>query len=112
LAAEGGFPALFLYLTILYLTFRNLKRVRTLTAYRENPEIRAFSGALWASLLAFAIGSFFASFEYELFPYFMVAYTSVLYRLTVQNSEAKIAADVGSRGEPRQLLGPREAWKR
>ncbi|MFZ0418148.1 MAG: O-antigen ligase family protein [Candidatus Sulfotelmatobacter sp.] len=85
-AAEGGFPALFLYLAILYLAARNLRRTRLLPAYRENPEIRIFTQALWASLIAFAVGSLFASFEYQLFPYFMMAYTSVLYRLASENS--------------------------
>ena len=111
-AAEGGFPALFLYLAILYLAFRNLRRVRLLAAYRENLEIRVFTGALWASLLAFAVGSFFASFEYELFPYFMVAYTSVLYRWCAQTSEGGIAAEVPPRPPTAQRLYRTESWTR
>jgi len=103
-AAEGGLPALFLYLAILYLAFRNLRKVRLLTAYRDNPEIQVFAGALWASLLAFAIGSFFASFEYELFPYFMVAYTSVFYRLCVQASDEQRAAGESPNGQAGQKL--------
>ncbi len=94
LAAEGGFPALILYLATLYLAFRNLKRIRSLPAFRENPDVQVFTGALWASLLAFAVGSFFASFEYELFPYFMVAYTSVLYRWCAQTSVGQSATPV------------------
>ncbi|MGA2022761.1 MAG: O-antigen ligase family protein [Candidatus Sulfotelmatobacter sp.] len=86
LAAEGGSPALILFLAILYLSLRNLRRIRLLPAYRENPEIRLFNGALWASLLAFAVGALFASFEYHIFPYFMMAYTSVLYRLVSEQS--------------------------
>lgn len=111
-AAEGGFPALFLYLAILYLTFRNLRRIRSLAAYRDNPEIRVFTGALWASLLAFAVGSFFASFEYELFPYFMVAYTSVLYRLSVQTSEGSVAAALPEGQTKRGSYRLNESWKR
>jgi len=84
-AAEGGFPALILFLAILSLAFRNIKKTRSLPAYRENAEIRLFTGALWASLTAFVVGALFASFEYHLFPYFMVAYTSVLYRLASEN---------------------------
>jgi O-antigen ligase len=89
-AAECGFPALFLLLAILYQSFRNLKRIRSFPAYAGSPEIQLFTDALWASLAAFMVGALFASFEYHLFPYFMVAYTSVLYRLTsesVQNSQ-------------------------
>jgi O-antigen ligase len=111
LAAEGGFPALFLYLAALFLAFRNLKRVRLLAVYRENAEVRVFAGALWASLLAYAIGSFFASFEYELFPYFMVAYTSVLYRWCVQASEGTAAEVAPKRMTLSRLHEPRESWK-
>jgi putative inorganic carbon (HCO3(-)) transporter len=117
-AAEGGLPALFLYLAILFLAFRNLKRIRSLAAYRENPEIRVFTGALWASLLAFALGSFFASFEYELFPYFMVAYTSVLYRWCVQVSEGESTKGVMparvllTRPTVHRWHAHRESWKR
>lgn len=85
-AAEGGFPALFLFLAILYLSLRNLRRTRLLPTYRDKPEIRLLNGALWASLIAFAVGAVFASFEYQLFPYFMMAYTSVLYRLASEAS--------------------------
>jgi hypothetical protein len=103
-----------LYLAILFLAFRNLRKIRSLAAYRENPEIRVFSGALWASLLAFAVGSFFASFEYELFPYFMVAYTSVLYRWCVQISEGRItpAAALPTRPTVHRLHERKESWKR
>jgi O-antigen ligase len=105
-AAEGGFPALFLYLAIMYLAARNLRRTRLLPAYRENPEIRLFTQALWASLIAYAIGSLFASFEYQLFPYFMMAYTSVIYRLASEDSLQR------TNDTPRRFTGQRNSWKR
>lgn len=113
LAAEGGFPALFLYLAILYLAYRNLTKIRLLSVYRDNLEVRVFTGALWASLLAFAVGSFFASFEYELFPYFMVAFTSVLYRWCVATSNRRSASEMSlERQTVPGIYGRREAWKR
>jgi O-antigen ligase len=78
LAAEGGFPALLLFLVILGLAFRNLRRVRRI---RHRDEIQVFASAMWASLAAYIVGANFSSTEYNLFVYFMVAYTSVLYRL-------------------------------
>ena len=105
-AAEGGFPALFLFLAIMYLSSRNLRRTRRLPAYRDNPDIRLFTEALWANLIAFAVGSFFASFEYQLFPYFMMAYTSVLYRLA---SEHALAA---ASEAPREPVAKRNLWKK
>jgi O-antigen ligase len=111
-AAEGGFPALALYLAILYLAFRNLIRIRSMSSYAENPEIRLLSGALWGSLLAFAVGSFFASFEYQLFPYFMVAYTSVLYRVCVNLSVGNSPAETSlKRPVMQRVYLQRQSWK-
>lgn len=115
LAAEGGFPALFLFLAILYLAFRNLKKARLMSSYIENPEIHVFTDALWASLAAFVVGAVFASFEYELFPYFMVAYTSVLYRVCAaakaSSTEGLAAPSLRGQTAPR-LYRRKEPWKR
>jgi putative inorganic carbon (hco3(-)) transporter len=105
-AAECGFPALFLLLAILYRSFANLKKLRSFPAYLENPEIQLFTDALWASLAAFMVGALFASFEYHLFPYFMVAYSSVLYRLTAEQS-----AQVGQPVQ-QQISARDRVWKR
>lgn len=91
LGAEGGLPALGLFVAILALAFRNLRRVRETEAYRDGPEVSLLTGALWASLAAYVVGAAFSSTEYQLFPYFMVAYTSVLYRIT-QRQEALSAS--------------------
>ena len=105
-AAEAGFPALFLFLAMMYLAARNLRRVRLLPAYRENSEIRLFQQALWASLTAFAVGALFASFEYQLFPYFMMAYTSVLYRLASETSPQS------AHEAPREPSAKSNLWRR
>jgi len=85
-AAECGLPALFLFLAVLYQSFKNLAKIRLLPQYREDREIQIFTDALWTSLAAFMVGALFASFEYHLFPYFMVGYASVLYRLTAEKA--------------------------
>ena len=84
LSAEGGIPALILFVLILGLAFRNVRRVRKTIEYARNKEIQLFTSAMWAGLAAYVVGAAFASTEYQLFPYFMVAYTSVLYRLASQ----------------------------
>jgi O-antigen ligase len=112
-AAEGGFPALILFLAILYLAFRNLKRTRLLSISRESEEIRVFTDALWASLAAFVIGALFASFEYELFPYFMVGYTSVLYRVCQEASNRGTGAvNVVARPSGAEIVWARRSWQR
>jgi O-antigen ligase len=112
-AAEGGFPALILFLAILYLAFRNLKRTRLLSISRESEEIRVFTDALWASLAAFVIGALFASFEYELFPYFMVGYTSVLYRVCQEASNRGTGAvNVVARPSGAEIVRARRSWQR
>lgn len=82
--AEAGLPAVFLFCMILMLSFRNIRRVRKSALYRENPQVQLFASAMWASLAAYLVGAAFASTEYTLFPYYMMAYTSALYRLTIQ----------------------------
>ena len=87
-AAEAGFPALILFLIILTLAFRNVRRVRKTATYAQSKEVQLFTGALWASLAAYMVGAMFSSTEYNLFPYFMVGYTSALYGLSSPATEA------------------------
>jgi O-antigen ligase len=114
LAAEGGFPALFMFLGIIYLGFRNLKRVESSPAFRENADVRVLTDAMWASLAAFVIGALFASYEYELFPYFMMAYTSVLYRWCAETPAQSAVREtvLPRRHHWMTLHEPRESWKR
>jgi O-antigen ligase len=76
ISAEGGIPALLLYLLILWSAIANLRDVRK---YRKTGKgIRLFSMAIKASLAGYLVGSFFLSLAYNLFPYCLVAYTSAL----------------------------------
>jgi O-antigen ligase len=113
-ASEGGFPALFIFLAILYLTFRNLKKMELLPVYRQRADVRILADAMWASLAAFMIGAMFASYEYELFPYFMVAYASVFYRWCVEASAdgAQPEEVKPKRLHWQRVYGTKEAWKR
>jgi len=81
IAAEAGFPALILFLLALAWAFKNVRRVRKAQSYAADRELQLFTGALWASLAAYIVSAGFASTEYNLFPYFMIAYTSALYRI-------------------------------
>src|SRR3984957_12315559 len=56
--------------------FRNLKQLRRLPGYDEETEL--FARALHSSLVGFIVGALFAPEAYQYFPYFAVAYTSVL----------------------------------
>ncbi len=76
IAVEGGIGAFVLYLLFFGRGFGNLKQLRRLPI--NDPEIDLFSGALYASLVGFVVGAFFAPEAYQYFPYFAVAYTSVL----------------------------------
>jgi len=92
IAVEGGITALVLYLLFFSCGFRNLKRLRKMPNY--DPEIALFSGALYGSLVGFAVGAFFAPEAYQYFPYFTVAYTSVLLAiLKEKEKEAKVVVN-------------------
>lgn len=76
ISAEGGIPAFLLYLLIFLRGIANLRDVRKCP--RTEKGIRIFSMALKASLAAYLVGSFFASSAYQLFPYCLISYTSML----------------------------------
>ncbi len=89
LAAEEGFPALVLFLLALGAALRNIARVRKSQQYQGNPEFRIFTQAVWAGLVAYLIGAMFASTEYNMYSYFLVAYTTVLYQMATSQQEAR-----------------------
>jgi len=81
LSSETGFPGLALFLAILFLTFRSIRAIRKTPSYRDDPQIRLFASALNAGAGAYIVGALFASTAYTLFPYFVVAYVSALYKI-------------------------------
>jgi O-antigen ligase len=116
LSSEAGLPGLFLYLLLLGLAFRNLRRIRKFKGYKANKDIQLFASALWAGLAAYLVGAFFASTEYTLFPYFMMAYTSALYRIA-STSPALNSAPAGKEntsgdGGYSAKAKPEYAWNR
>ena len=88
IAVEGGIGALVLYLLFFGRGFGNLKRLRRMPRY--DPEIDLFSGALYATLIGFVVGAFFAPEAYEYFPYFAVAYTAVLLAIAKEREQSEV----------------------
>ena len=118
LAAEAGLPALLLFLAFLALAFRNLRRLRKTPGYKANLQIQLFTSALWASLAAYLVGAAFADTEYALFPYFMVAYTSALYRIgnSYESNDEQPAKPLKTLGKGERDYGKTDrrdlAWSR
>jgi putative inorganic carbon (hco3(-)) transporter len=90
ISAEGGLPALVLYVSILLCGFRNLRATMRLTPRRT--ESRLLAGALFASLAGYAVGSFFLSVAYAFSPYILVAYTTAL--LSIARKSAAQAREI------------------
>jgi O-antigen ligase len=88
IAVEGGIGAFVFYLLFFGRGFGNLRRLRRMPIY--DPEIELFSGALYATLIGFIVGAFFAPEAYQYFPYFAVAYTSVLLVISKEREQAKV----------------------
>jgi putative inorganic carbon (HCO3(-)) transporter len=80
MSAEGGVPALILYVLILWSGFRNLKATKRSAQGRAESTVLA--RALLASLAGYSVGSLFLSVSYEFFPYILVAYTTALFSIT------------------------------
>jgi O-antigen ligase len=94
IAVEGGVGALVFYLLFFGRGFGNLKRLRRMSV--NDPEIDLFSGALYASLVGFVVGAFFAPEAYQYFPYFAVAYTSVLLAMVKEREQGTQQATAAS----------------
>jgi O-Antigen ligase len=88
IAVEGGVGAFVLYLLFFGRGFGNLRRLRRLPSY--DAEIDLFSGALYGSLIGFVVGAFFAPEAYQYFPYFAVAYTSVLLAIAKEREPSEV----------------------
>ena len=81
-SAEAGIPALVIFLLLLNQAFRNLRAVRMDPALKKDENLQLISSALWAGLTAYTVGAFFACTARELFPYFLVGYTTALYKIS------------------------------
>jgi putative inorganic carbon (hco3(-)) transporter len=83
MSSEGGIPAFCLYILVFWRAIANLTEVRKYQKIGKSP--RLFAMALEASLAAYLVGSFFDSVTYQLFPYYLIAYTSALRRIVQQD---------------------------
>jgi O-antigen ligase len=88
IAVEGGIGALLLYLAFFGRGFFNLRRLRRRRDL--SPEMRMFVGALHSSLVGFVVGACFAPEAYQFFPYFTVAYTSVLWKIAEEQDRDQV----------------------
>ncbi len=89
LSSETGLPGFILYVMILWCAAKNLRKARRIT--RSQGELDLFVCALHASLLAFLVGSFFASEGYQYFTYFLIAYTTAVYQIAKQKGQMTIS---------------------
>ena len=87
MSSEGGVLAFVLYIMIIWRGFTNLAATKRFS--RSAEERRTLASALRASLIAFVFGSFFGSEAYQFFPYFFVAYTTALYRISAREAIEK-----------------------
>lgn len=86
IAVEGGITSLVLYLLYFARGFKNLRRLRSKPNY--DPDIDLLSGALYAILIGFMVGAFFAPEAYQYFPYFAVSYTTVLLMMVREREQS------------------------
>jgi O-antigen ligase len=114
ISSEGGIPALIFYVAILWYGFKNLKRIRQFSS--RNREAKLLAGALRASLAGFVVGSFFASYAYQFFPYFLVIYTTVLLRIAKRSTDGQEITQPTIQTEPEHVRTetsePRLVWHR
>jgi hypothetical protein len=79
MGAEGGVPALILYLLFFARGFSNLRQLRKRKDLE--PHVILFVGALHSSLVGFVVGALFEPEAYQLFSYIAVAQISVIWAI-------------------------------
>jgi putative inorganic carbon (HCO3(-)) transporter len=104
-SSECGIPGLVLFLGLLWRAFRSLRYVRKAPRSRENTEMHLYASAVWAGLVAYLLGAFFASTAYDLFPYYMITYATLLYKLAAQQRAGEPVTVV-----PRPVLVPERIY--
>lgn len=114
LGAETGVPGLFLFVLLLALSLRKIKKVRKLPGYFEHENIRLWTSALQAALIAYIVAAIFATTEYNLFPYFMVGYICVLYKIarSAETQEVEKRTNNGGSGLRWRRIGYQSDQKR
>jgi O-antigen ligase len=94
IGAEGGIPALVLYILFLARGFTNLRKLRKRRDL--DPNVVLFVGALHSSLVGFVVGANFGPEAYQLFSYIAVAQTSVIWAIVQeQNPEMPASRSAG-----------------
>jgi O-antigen ligase len=93
MGAEVGVPALVLFLLVLGAGLNNLFVAQRSAFFKVDGEFRIFTGGVMASMAAYMLGAVFADTAYNLFPYFLVAYTCTL-RQIAEHPAATLAASI------------------
>jgi hypothetical protein len=106
IAAEGGVGCFILYLMFFGYGFANLRKLRKMNL--QDPQVVLFTGALYATLVGFVVGALFAPEAYQYFPYFAVAYTSVLLAIAQEKHWSENSETNSTRVlDPRRRTSPR-----
>lgn len=101
IAVEGGIAALVFYLLLFARGFANLRQLRRIP--NRDPEVELFSGALYATLVGFVVGALFAPEAYQYFPYFAIAYSSVLLAIVRRREQLDTPSLNPSNRRPQKL---------
>lgn len=80
-AAEVGLPAFFCYVILIVTAFKGLRRVEREMLERNDKRLYYWVTGMQASLLGYAVSSFFASVAYQWYIYYLVSYAICLRRL-------------------------------
>lgn len=107
---EGGILCGILYVMFFWRGFLNLRQLKKLGM--PDKELELFAGALHSSLVGFLVGALFSPEAYQFFPYFAVAYSSVLLAIA-RNRQGEMPPEETKRfGSGRRAKNGDLAWLR
>lgn len=88
-SSEAGLPSLVLFVYLIVLTFRNLRK------RSDDKYVRGLSDGLYGAMLGYLAGAFFLSTGYLFVQYLLMAYISASSRMTESGIENQADAEEG-----------------
>jgi O-antigen ligase len=80
LASEAGYPAMLLFIMMLWRAARNMRKVRA--RFTRDSDTGVLAGAMQAALGGYLVGALFGDTAYHFFPYLLIAYASAIQAIT------------------------------
>jgi len=110
-ASEAGLPGLLIFLLLIHAAYVSARDARK-RASTGNDELKLIASALWASIVTYAVGAFFADSAYQLYVYFLLSYPCCLNYIVGAAVEDRAATVEPAAGRRKRFGRIQPVWVR